>query len=147
MCPQGRTPRFDPWIRKIPWRSECNPLHVLAWRIPWTEEPGGLQFMGSQRFGYYWATNTYKCSTRVCFWRTETKEIGRMSGEHSLNQEGGEAFTILKCYPSSIMVRFRGSADKLPGSKFRFCLENWFWTCYLTSLSVSQLLHLKKWGY
>ena len=22
---------------------------VLAWRIPWTEEPGGLQFMGSQR--------------------------------------------------------------------------------------------------
>ena len=22
---------------------------VLAWRIPWTEEPGGLQSMGSQR--------------------------------------------------------------------------------------------------
>ena len=22
---------------------------VLAWRIPWTEEPGGLQFTGSQR--------------------------------------------------------------------------------------------------
>ena len=22
---------------------------VLAWRIPWTEEPGGLQFLGSQR--------------------------------------------------------------------------------------------------
>ena len=26
-----------------------NPLHILAWRIPWTEEPGGLQSMGSQR--------------------------------------------------------------------------------------------------
>ena len=25
---------------------------VLAWRIPWTEEPGGLQFMGSQRAGH-----------------------------------------------------------------------------------------------
>ena len=23
---------------------------ILAWRIPWTEEPGGLQSMGSQRF-------------------------------------------------------------------------------------------------
>ena len=23
--------------------------NILAWRIPWTEEPGGLQFMGSQR--------------------------------------------------------------------------------------------------
>ena len=22
---------------------------VLAWKFPWTEEPGGLQFMGSQR--------------------------------------------------------------------------------------------------
>ena len=25
---------------------------ILAWRIPWTEEPGGLQFMGSQRVEY-----------------------------------------------------------------------------------------------
>ena len=25
---------------------------VLAWRIPWTEEPGGLQPMGSQRVGH-----------------------------------------------------------------------------------------------
>ena len=24
---------------------------ILAWRIPWTEEPGGLQSMGSQRIG------------------------------------------------------------------------------------------------
>ena len=24
---------------------------VLDWEIPWTEEPGGLQFMGSQRVG------------------------------------------------------------------------------------------------
>ena len=25
---------------------------ILAWRIPWTEEPGGLQFMGPQRVGH-----------------------------------------------------------------------------------------------
>ena len=25
---------------------------ILIWRIPWTEEPGGLQFMGSQRVGH-----------------------------------------------------------------------------------------------
>ena len=24
---------------------------ILAWRIPWTEEPGGLQFLGSRRAG------------------------------------------------------------------------------------------------
>ena len=25
---------------------------ILAWKIPWTEEPGGLQSMGLQRIGY-----------------------------------------------------------------------------------------------
>ena len=25
---------------------------ILAWRTPWTEEPGGLQFIGSQRLGH-----------------------------------------------------------------------------------------------
>ena len=32
---------------------------ILAWRIPWTEEPSGLQSMGSQRVGHDWATNTH----------------------------------------------------------------------------------------
>ena len=31
---------------------------ILA-RIPWAEEPGGLQFMGSQRVGHNWVTNTF----------------------------------------------------------------------------------------
>ena len=31
---------------------------ILAWEIPWTEVPGGLQYMGSLRFGHNWATNT-----------------------------------------------------------------------------------------
>ena len=32
---------------------------ILAWKIPWTEEPGGLQSMGLQRVGHDWATNTH----------------------------------------------------------------------------------------
>ena len=35
--------RFDPCVRKIPWKRKWHPLSILAWRIPWTEEPGGLQ--------------------------------------------------------------------------------------------------------
>ena len=26
--------------------------NILAWKLPWTEEPGGLQSMGSQRVGH-----------------------------------------------------------------------------------------------
>ena len=36
--------------------------NILAWRIPWTEEPAGLQFMGSQKVRHVWAdtcTNTH----------------------------------------------------------------------------------------
>ena len=32
---------------------------IFAWRIPWTEEPGELQSMGSQRVGHDWVTNTH----------------------------------------------------------------------------------------
>ena len=34
---------------------------IFAWRIPWTEKPGGLQSMGLQRVGHDWATDTHRC--------------------------------------------------------------------------------------
>ena len=40
---------------RSPGGGHGNPLSILAWRIPWTEEPGGLQFTGSQRVGYNWS--------------------------------------------------------------------------------------------
>ena len=44
---------------------------ILAWRIPWTEEPGGLQSMGSQRVRHDWTTNT-----STCFPDEETEALG-----------------------------------------------------------------------
>ena len=38
---------LDPSVRKTPWRKAWHPS-VLAWRIPWRDEPGRLQSMGSQ---------------------------------------------------------------------------------------------------
>ena len=44
---------FDRWVRKILCSRKWQPAPVfLAWGIPWTEEPGGLQSMGSQRVGH-----------------------------------------------------------------------------------------------
>ena len=37
----------DPFEKEIATHSS-----LLAWEIPWTEEPGGLQSIGSQRVGY-----------------------------------------------------------------------------------------------
>ena len=54
----------ETWVRSLGWEDpleEEMAAHssVLTWRIPWTEEPGGLQSMGSQRVGHNWVTNTH----------------------------------------------------------------------------------------
>ena len=51
----------DTWIQSLgwedPWRRAWQPTPVsLPEEYPWTEEPGGLQAMGSQRVGHDWVT-------------------------------------------------------------------------------------------
>ena len=50
-------------IRSLGWedpleKGMATHFSILAWRIPWTEEPGALQSTGSQRVGHDWVTNT-----------------------------------------------------------------------------------------
>ena len=50
---QRRRCRLDFCVWKIPLEEEiATHSCILAWKIPWTEEHGGLQSMGSQRAGY-----------------------------------------------------------------------------------------------
>ena len=60
-CLQCRRPEFDPWVGKSPWRRKCMATHssIIAWRISWTEETGGLKSMGLQRTRHNWATNIF----------------------------------------------------------------------------------------
>ena len=49
--PSGRR-GFNSWVGKIPWSLEkkmATHSSILAWRVPWTEDPGGLQSVGSQK--------------------------------------------------------------------------------------------------
>ena len=45
------------WVQSLGWedpleKGMATHSSILAWGIPWTEEPGGLQFMGSPRVGH-----------------------------------------------------------------------------------------------
>ena len=55
-CRRHKRCGFNPWISKIP-LEEGLAIHstILTWRIPWTEEPGRLQSIGSQRVGHDWS--------------------------------------------------------------------------------------------
>ena len=52
----GVDPGLIPRLERSPGEGNGNPSSILAWRIPLTEEPGGLQSMGSQRVGHNWMT-------------------------------------------------------------------------------------------
>ena len=47
----------ETWVRSLSWddpleKEMATHASILAWRIPWTEESGGLQSMGSQRVSH-----------------------------------------------------------------------------------------------
>ena len=48
---------WETWVRALGWEDPLEKemaIHssTIAWKIPWTEEPGRLQSMGSQRVGH-----------------------------------------------------------------------------------------------
>ena len=73
--PAVREMRFNPWVRKSPWRREWQPS-VVAWEIPCTEEPGGPESVGSQsqnlateqqlQAAAMPAPSTHECPTSLC---------------------------------------------------------------------------------
>ena len=52
-CRRHKRHRFDPPGLEDPLEEGMGShSSIPAWRIPWTEQPGGLQFMGLQRVGH-----------------------------------------------------------------------------------------------
>ena len=49
---------------KIPW-SVATHFSILTWRIPWPEEPGGLQSLGLQTVGHNWSDLAYTCTQHL----------------------------------------------------------------------------------
>ena len=48
---------WETWVQSLGWedpleKEMATHSSILAWKIPWTEEPGRLQSMGSQRVGH-----------------------------------------------------------------------------------------------
>ena len=76
--------------------GEGNATHfgILAWKIPWTEEPGGLQFIGLQRIRHDWAHTTPEragtiwfsvllppCRARVGRWKQSSEPLSEFESQ------------------------------------------------------------------
>ena len=70
----------ETWVQSLGWEDPLEKRmathsSTLAWKIPWTEEPGKLQSMGSQRIRHDWATNTFTLNIFVQLLFNQIKEI------------------------------------------------------------------------
>ena len=60
----------ETWVQSLDWedlleKGNATYSCILAWRIPWTEEPVGLQSMELQRVGQNWGTKTHSSLSLV----------------------------------------------------------------------------------
>ena len=62
--------RFNPWVGEDALEKEMSThSSILAWKIPWTEEPGGLQSVRSQRVRHDWSDLACpECGIQHWFW-------------------------------------------------------------------------------
>ena len=66
-----------PGLGSCPGVGNVNPLQYSCWKLPWTEELGGLQSMGSQRVGHNWAC-THTWSNQLEWQRRRTQNFSNV---------------------------------------------------------------------
>ena len=69
----------DTWVQSLAWedpleKKMANQSSILAWEIPWTEEPGGLQSIGLQKSQTRLSEETTTCvCVCVCVYKVHNK--------------------------------------------------------------------------
>ena len=130
---------------------------ILAWRIPWTEEPGGLQSMGSWRVRHDWTTNTLtfiqmlycalgllRKSWAIWIWTSQMIQVEAADGFFSSAKvEWSAAMATVKSSPGNT---FAGSplprgGDTVYCHRSHLCtdsLAQWFSSCACVGLRWGQ---------
>ena len=93
------------WVPSLGWEGPLEKglathSSILAWRIPWTKEPGGLESMGSQRVRHNWTSNT------LCFHKSEAQGKGPVL-EGNVSRQGFPPILLphhplLGCLPAPV---------------------------------------------
>ena len=80
-----------PGSGRSPGEWSGNPLQYSCWTIPWMEEPGRLQSMGSQRVGHDWVTSLVQGFSRaVTLYNTEGYHLNKLCEEHGRPGRNGD---------------------------------------------------------
>ena len=123
---------------------------ILAWRIPWMEEPGGLQSMGSHRVGHDWATSLHFTSVTMC---TAAVVVQLLSCVHLfVTPRAAACQASLSSTISPNLLKVMSTQSVMPSNHLILChplllMPSIFpsirvFSCIFLRLVVCQLLHL-----
>ena len=115
--------RFSLWVEKMPWRKKWQHIPLfLPWKIPWTEESGGLPSLGSQRVEHNLAMkqNNHRTKTKhtnlVSFlWGSKTGGFQKLRLEEAFDRW---QFRVLRTR-AELLKRIKGQAGS----------QSWKYTC------------------
>ena len=136
---------WETWVQTL---GQEDPLEkgtathssILAWELPWTEEPSRLQPMGSQRVGHDWATNIFTFTFQIIW---SSKPNYEFESDSQFVAETRKALGVLKtsCWdcPWSLMVSrhcslsdtHRRSPVGDQGEKCKWIPAVWQYVCFL----------------
>ena len=113
---------------------------ILAWRIPWMVEPGGLQSMGSQRVRYDWATSLslyqFIGLPRWCSHKESACQCRKMQ-EMWVQYLGGKIPWRRKWHPTPVGSCLENSMDRgVWQATAHRATKSWTW---LSTYSIAQL--------
>ena len=94
---------WESWVRSLGWedpleKGMATHSNLLAWRIPWTEEPGRLLSIGSQRVVHDWNWRDLACTTKL------KREINSLCHPHLLLPS---IFPSIKVFSNELALRIR----------------------------------------
>ena len=75
---------WETWVRSLGWedpleKGTATHSSILAWRIPQTEESGGLQSMGSQRVGHNWVAFNFTTISAIWLYAKHLRPLSSLS--------------------------------------------------------------------
>ena len=137
---------------------------ILAWKIPWTQEPGGLQSVGSQRGGYScqsWATEP-RMGRNLTTWMTcedtmlsekpdtrghvlillyNVSRIGKSDGNQWPRGWGNDMWLLHGSgLPSGVTERFWNWIEKLVAHHYEYTQYHWIFYFFWIFLKISVIL-------
>ena len=134
----------ETWVRSLGWevlleKEMATHPSILAWKIPWMEEPGRLQSMGSQRVGHDWATLVILL---LVFWETFIMfSTGGAPIYNPTNSVWG--FPFLHPHPCQhLLFLFILMIAILTGVR---CISSWLWFAFPWWLAMLSIFSCACW--